>query len=169
MELVKERKAARLQNDKRAGGASTLTRSATSAGDAYGDAMAEMIKRIKDGNVGLKKANRKFSEDIAGPPPDSPNFEKFKLNSTSKSATIDVRSRENDENSGDGDIFDNFRKGLKSNANRQKSTTLDYRQPSEPPSSPVRNFNVVLKSTPSSAGTRVKGSAIEEMRKLNVS
>ena len=153
-----------------------MTRSVTSVGDKYGDAMAEMMKRIKDGTVALRKANRRVSDggNIMQPPNMLANFEKYKLKDAGKSATIDFRSRQSTDNLGEGDIFDNFRRELKPTSPKEnKCATLDTRRTSEPTGPPMTfNFKTKLRSVPSPGPTqsiRVRGSAIDEMRKLNVS
>ena len=164
LQLINERKTAR--GDAPIGGKKGLSRSKTSAADSYGDAMAEMMKRIKDGTVGLRKANRRLSEQAT--PSENQlmeNLEKVKLKNTNKYATIgDRRTSSSAESSVNGDLFDTFRTGLK--PSNQKSHTLGGRGRS---TNVTVDFREALKSVPQAESPKTTETAVDEMKKLNVS
>ena len=130
--------------------------------------MTEMMNRIKAGNVGLRKANRRSSEGGDLLAPKEENFDRYQLKNIGKAATLDARFRSNNNHTGEGDIFDNFRKGLKSTSQNHKHATAD-RRISEPAGPAPFNFKAGLKSVPSLRSVGVEGSAVDAMRKLNVS
>ena len=168
MKLVNERKSARGQNDQD-DGSSTKNQNPGKAPNNYGDAMTEMMKRIKEGNVGLKKANRRFSE-VTTSDEAFENHQQVQLKAAGKFATLDSRSSNPWGNSGSEDIFDSFRKGLKSPKINVKSAAIDdrSRRVSDSVVSSTFNFKSGLKPTPQKKETIAEDSGVDEMRKLSV-
>lgn len=164
MKLVNERKNARSQQGDDSGSAAKPRKTSTTV-NKYGDAMSEMMNRIKQGNVVLKKANRRFSE-VTDSKDLQRNAEKIRLKNTGKYATIDSRSKSSSDNPEDDDIFDQFRAGLKPMKTNLKSSTLDPRNMRS--SDTGFNFRNVLKTTPNKQTETKEGSAVEEMKKLTV-